>query len=44
MKSAAQALTGSGNYGFIFPAGKNRITSIFVKSNRNRGGWLRLRQ
>jgi ABC-type glycerol-3-phosphate transport system substrate-binding protein len=32
MKSAAQALTGSGNYGFIFPAGKNRITSIFVSS------------
>lgn len=32
VKSAAQALTGSGNYGFIFPAGKNRMTSIFVSS------------
>ncbi len=30
LKATAQALTGEGNFGFIFPAGKNRMTSIFL--------------
>jgi ABC-type glycerol-3-phosphate transport system substrate-binding protein len=30
MQSTAAALTTDGNYGFIFPAGKNRMTSIFL--------------
>lgn len=30
LKSAAAALTGDGNFGFMFPAGKNRMTGIFL--------------
>ncbi|OSQ36014.1 hypothetical protein TMES_19560 [Thalassospira mesophila] len=30
LEADAKALTGDGNYGFIFPAGKNRMTSIFL--------------
>lgn len=29
LKSAAKALTAEGNFGFIFPAGKNRMATIF---------------
>ncbi|MCS0494639.1 sugar ABC transporter substrate-binding protein [Ancylobacter sp. MQZ15Z-1] len=32
LKAAAKALTGNGVYGFVFPAGKNRMTSIFFSS------------
>ncbi|HEY4191177.1 MAG TPA: sugar ABC transporter substrate-binding protein [Mesorhizobium sp.] len=32
LKSAAAKLTGDGKYGFIFPAGKNRMTSIFLSA------------
>jgi multiple sugar transport system substrate-binding protein len=32
LKSNAKALTGDGNFGFIYPAGKNRMTSIFLSS------------
>ncbi len=30
LKAAAQALTTDGNFGFIFPAGKNRMASIYL--------------
>ncbi|MCI5076557.1 sugar ABC transporter substrate-binding protein [Oricola sp.] len=30
MKANAESLTKDGDYGFIFPAGKNRMTSIFL--------------
>lgn len=30
LKANAEALTRDGNFGFIFPAGKNRMTSIFL--------------
>jgi ABC-type glycerol-3-phosphate transport system substrate-binding protein len=30
VKAAAEKLTSDGNFGFIFPAGKNRMTSIFL--------------
>jgi ABC-type glycerol-3-phosphate transport system substrate-binding protein len=30
LQSAAKALTGDGNFGFIFPAGKNRMASIYL--------------
>lgn len=30
LKSAAEKLTGDGNFGFMFPAGKNRMTGIFL--------------
>jgi multiple sugar transport system substrate-binding protein len=32
LKSNAKALTEGGNFGFIFPAGKNRMTGIFLSS------------
>lgn len=32
IRKNAAALTGDGNYGFIFPAGKNRMTSIFLST------------
>ena len=32
LKSNAKALTDGGNFGFIFPAGKNRMTGIFLSS------------
>src|SRR3546814_12857308 len=32
VEKAAAALTGDGVYGFVFPAGKNRMTSIFLSS------------
>lgn len=30
LKTAAEKLTGDGNFGFMFPAGKNRMTGIFL--------------
>lgn len=30
LKAAAETLTKDGNYGFIFPAGQNRMTSIYL--------------
>lgn len=30
LKAAAEKLTGDGNFGFMFPAGKNRMTGIFL--------------
>jgi ABC-type glycerol-3-phosphate transport system substrate-binding protein len=30
LEANAKALTGGGTYGFVFPAGKNRMTSIFM--------------
>jgi len=30
LKAAAEALTKDGNFGFIFPAGKNRMTGIYL--------------
>jgi|UPI0004AF3484 ABC-type glycerol-3-phosphate transport system substrate-binding protein len=32
LKAAAKALTDGGNFGFIFPAGKNRMTSIYLSA------------
>jgi ABC-type glycerol-3-phosphate transport system substrate-binding protein len=32
LEKAAAALTGNGVYGFVFPAGKNRMTSIFLST------------
>ena len=32
LKTAAKALTDGGNFGFIFPAGKNRMTSIYLSA------------
>jgi ABC-type glycerol-3-phosphate transport system substrate-binding protein len=32
LEKAAAALTGDGKYGFVMPAGKNRMTSLFLSS------------
>lgn len=32
MEKAAAALTGNGNYGFVLPAGKNRMTTVFLST------------
>ena len=32
LKTAAKTLTEDGNFGFIFPAGKNRMTSIYLSA------------
>jgi ABC-type glycerol-3-phosphate transport system substrate-binding protein len=32
LKTAAKTLTENGNFGFIFPAGKNRMTSIYLSA------------